>query len=207
MRRNLGSSSTRSRRTSRRPLHAPQEAGDVWTWVAIDAESKLIPTWRIGPRDAVHRAHAFFNDGPRRPAQASGCSLPPTGEDCCDAGTGPRRKRRGRRHRRTSRTGRPQRFASAHPHRRAVRVLIGRIRRATSPNHLDACIVDFEPSLPLATDVWRDDRLVRNLAECPGERLLGLGNHDRDVPALRPRSACSSSTASSTESTCFPPGV
>lgn len=31
---------------------APQEAGDVWTWVAIDADSKLVPTWRIGPRDA-----------------------------------------------------------------------------------------------------------------------------------------------------------
>ena len=27
---------------------APSKAGDVWTWVAIDADSKLIPTWRIG---------------------------------------------------------------------------------------------------------------------------------------------------------------
>lgn len=26
--------------------------GDVWTWVAIDADSKLILSWRIGPRDA-----------------------------------------------------------------------------------------------------------------------------------------------------------
>jgi IS1 family transposase len=26
--------------------------GDVWTWVAIDAESKLIPTWAVGRRDA-----------------------------------------------------------------------------------------------------------------------------------------------------------
>ena len=25
--------------------------GDVWTWVAIDADSKLILSWRIGPRD------------------------------------------------------------------------------------------------------------------------------------------------------------
>jgi IS1 family transposase len=25
--------------------------GDVWTWVAIDADSKLIVSWRIGPRD------------------------------------------------------------------------------------------------------------------------------------------------------------
>lgn len=26
--------------------------GDVWTWVAIEADSKLVPSWRIGPRDA-----------------------------------------------------------------------------------------------------------------------------------------------------------
>src|SRR5258706_9462635 len=25
--------------------------GDVWTWTAICADSKLVPTWRIGPRD------------------------------------------------------------------------------------------------------------------------------------------------------------
>lgn len=25
--------------------------GDVWTFVAIDAETKLIPSWRVGPRD------------------------------------------------------------------------------------------------------------------------------------------------------------
>src|SRR5580704_4878278 len=26
-------------------------AGDVWTWAAIDADSKLFPCWIIGPRD------------------------------------------------------------------------------------------------------------------------------------------------------------
>lgn len=26
--------------------------GDVWTWVAIDAETKLVPTWLVGRRDA-----------------------------------------------------------------------------------------------------------------------------------------------------------
>ncbi len=26
--------------------------GDVWTWIAIDADTKLVPSWRIGPRDA-----------------------------------------------------------------------------------------------------------------------------------------------------------
>jgi hypothetical protein len=25
--------------------------GDVWTWVAIDADTKLIPSWMIGQRD------------------------------------------------------------------------------------------------------------------------------------------------------------
>ena len=34
-------------------------------------------------------------------------------------------------------------------------------------------------------EAWRDDGLVLDLAECPGERLLVLGNHDRDVPVLR----------------------
>lgn len=27
-------------------------AGDVWTWVAIDAETKLVPSWLVGGRDA-----------------------------------------------------------------------------------------------------------------------------------------------------------
>ena len=26
--------------------------GDVWTWTVIDADTKLIPTWRVGSRDA-----------------------------------------------------------------------------------------------------------------------------------------------------------
>ena len=26
--------------------------GDVWTWTAIDAETKLVPSWLVGPRDA-----------------------------------------------------------------------------------------------------------------------------------------------------------
>ncbi|MBI3844011.1 MAG: DDE-type integrase/transposase/recombinase [Planctomycetes bacterium] len=35
--------------------------GDVWTWTAIDAETKLIPSWRLGWRDA-DRARAFMTD-------------------------------------------------------------------------------------------------------------------------------------------------
>lgn len=35
--------------------------GDVWTWVAIDAETKLVPCWAVGLRDANY-AQAFMND-------------------------------------------------------------------------------------------------------------------------------------------------
>ena len=33
-----------------RAKSAPPEAGDVWTWVAIDAETKLVPSWCVGDR-------------------------------------------------------------------------------------------------------------------------------------------------------------
>ena len=36
-------------------------AGDVWTWAAIDADTKLIPSWIVGPRDGV-TARLFVND-------------------------------------------------------------------------------------------------------------------------------------------------
>src|ERR1017187_3929669 len=36
-------------------------AGDVWTWVAIDADTKLIPSWIVGPRDGV-TARIFVSD-------------------------------------------------------------------------------------------------------------------------------------------------
>jgi IS1 family transposase len=32
---------------------APEEAGDIWTWVAIDAETKLVPSWRVGGRSGA----------------------------------------------------------------------------------------------------------------------------------------------------------
>lgn len=35
--------------------------GDVWTWVAIDAETKLVPAWLIGRRNASY-ARAFVKD-------------------------------------------------------------------------------------------------------------------------------------------------
>jgi IS1 family transposase len=40
---------------------APPQAGDIWTWTAIDADTKLIPSWLVGSRDA-HAAHAFIGD-------------------------------------------------------------------------------------------------------------------------------------------------
>lgn len=35
--------------------------GDVWTWTVIDADTKLIPTWRVGTRDAG-TAHDLMMD-------------------------------------------------------------------------------------------------------------------------------------------------
>ena len=35
--------------------------GDVWTWTAIDADSKLMIAWHVGRRDAG-AAHVFMND-------------------------------------------------------------------------------------------------------------------------------------------------
>ncbi len=35
--------------------------GSVWTWVAIDADSKLVCTWMVGTRDA-YAAHMFMQD-------------------------------------------------------------------------------------------------------------------------------------------------
>lgn len=40
---------------------APEEAGDTWTWTAIDAESKLIVSWLVGGRDSEY-AMAFMDD-------------------------------------------------------------------------------------------------------------------------------------------------
>jgi len=37
------------------------EAGDVWTWTAIDADTKLVPSWCIGSRDA-DSAQDFISD-------------------------------------------------------------------------------------------------------------------------------------------------
>lgn len=38
-----------------------QVAGDVWTWTSIDADTKLVPCWMIGQRDAI-AARDFMED-------------------------------------------------------------------------------------------------------------------------------------------------
>jgi IS1 family transposase len=40
---------------------APEGAGDIWTWVAIDAETKLVPSYLVGDRDSA-TAKAFVAD-------------------------------------------------------------------------------------------------------------------------------------------------
>jgi IS1 family transposase len=40
---------------------APDGAGDVWTWTAIDADTKLIPSWHVGGRDS-DEAIIFMDD-------------------------------------------------------------------------------------------------------------------------------------------------
>jgi IS1 family transposase len=41
--------------------NAPEGAGDVWTWTALDADSKLIVAWLVGGRDA-ECANIFMDD-------------------------------------------------------------------------------------------------------------------------------------------------
>lgn len=41
--------------------NAPRHAGDVWTWTALDADSKLIVSWMVGTRDA-DAATEFMRD-------------------------------------------------------------------------------------------------------------------------------------------------
>jgi len=35
--------------------------GDLWTWVAIDADSKLVPSWLVGQRNSAY-AKVFIDD-------------------------------------------------------------------------------------------------------------------------------------------------
>jgi IS1 family transposase len=46
-----------------RPKHLRHQGGigDTWTWIALDADTKLIPSWYVGNRDAI-AAHHFIHD-------------------------------------------------------------------------------------------------------------------------------------------------
>lgn len=44
--------------TMKKPVHG---AGDIWTWTALDADSKLIVSWYVGARDAS-ATHDFIDD-------------------------------------------------------------------------------------------------------------------------------------------------
>lgn len=45
----------------KRAKNAPEEAGDVWTWTAIDADSKLLVSWLVGDR-TIASAVRFGDD-------------------------------------------------------------------------------------------------------------------------------------------------
>ena len=42
-------------------LPADKKGGSVWTWVAIDADTKLVPCWRVGGRDAWNAQHFMYD--------------------------------------------------------------------------------------------------------------------------------------------------
>src|ERR1039458_2957782 len=44
---------------------APEGAGDIWTWVGLDAESKLAVSWYVGGRDS-EAAMIFMDDLAKR---------------------------------------------------------------------------------------------------------------------------------------------
>ena len=44
-----------------RAKSAPPEAGDIWTWTAICADTKLVPSWRVGDRSGM-TAIEFMDD-------------------------------------------------------------------------------------------------------------------------------------------------
>jgi len=44
---------------------APEGAGDIWTWVGLDADSKLVLSWLVGGRDSEY-AMGFMDDLAKR---------------------------------------------------------------------------------------------------------------------------------------------
>jgi IS1 family transposase len=44
-----------------KPTDDPREVGDVWTFCAVDADTKLVPSYKVGKRDSL-TANAFISD-------------------------------------------------------------------------------------------------------------------------------------------------
>jgi len=44
-----------------RDRHAGMDYGDIWTFIALDADHKLIPSFTVGKRDSYH-AKMFMED-------------------------------------------------------------------------------------------------------------------------------------------------
>ena len=57
----FGPSAMPKRRTSPATRKGNSDIGDVWTWTAIDADTKLVPSFLIGNRDA-RSARMFIED-------------------------------------------------------------------------------------------------------------------------------------------------
>lgn len=55
----------REKIVQRRLRRKQPDAGDVWLWVCVDADSKLVPTWRLGQRDLA-TAKEFVDDIAKR---------------------------------------------------------------------------------------------------------------------------------------------
>jgi IS1 family transposase len=51
----------KEKQAKRKGSERPVNVGDVWTWTAIDADTKLVPSWYIGSRDAG-AAYEFIED-------------------------------------------------------------------------------------------------------------------------------------------------
>ena len=41
---------------------APEEAGDLWTWIAIDSDSKLVVSWHVSETRGIEHSTAFMQD-------------------------------------------------------------------------------------------------------------------------------------------------
>jgi IS1 family transposase len=65
--------------------NAPSDAGDIWTWVAIDSETKLIPSWGVGDRSG-ETAMEFVCDLSRR--LATRVQITSDGHQAVEAGFG-----------------------------------------------------------------------------------------------------------------------